>query len=65
LLLEDRFPMRFPIDFPPAKKALGIAFVAVVAYVIVEGTGIGAAPKQLVSAVTAQVKSLFSRLSGN
>jgi hypothetical protein len=30
--------MRFPIDFPPARKALGIAFVAVVAYVVVEGT---------------------------
>jgi hypothetical protein len=57
--------MRFPIDFPPARKALGIAFVAVVAYVVVEGTGIGAAPKQLVSALTAQVKNFFSRLSGN
>ena len=31
--------MKFPIDFPPARKALGIAFVAVVAYVVVEGTG--------------------------
>jgi len=57
--------MRFPIDFPPARKALGIAFVAVVAYVVVEGTGIGAAPKQLVSALTAQAKKFFSRLSGN
>jgi hypothetical protein len=57
--------MKFPIDFPPARKALGIAFVAVVAYVIVEGTGIGAAPKQLVSALTAQVKTLFGNLSGN
>jgi hypothetical protein len=57
--------MKLPIDFPPARKALGIAFVAVVAYVIVEGTGIGAAPKELVSAATAHIKSLFSRLSGN
>jgi hypothetical protein len=57
--------MKLPITFPPAKKALGIAFVAVVAYVIVEGTGIGAAPKQLVSALTAQVKNLLSKLSGN
>jgi hypothetical protein len=57
--------MKFPIDFPPARKALGIAFVAVVAYVVVEGTGIGAAPKQLVSAVTAQIKTLFAKLSGN
>jgi hypothetical protein len=57
--------MRFPIDFPLARKALGIAFIAVVAYVVVEGTGIGAAPKQLVSALTAQVKNFFSRLSGN
>jgi hypothetical protein len=57
--------MKFPIDFPPVRKAIGIAFVAVVAYVIVEGTGIGAAPKQLVSALTAQVKTLFSKLSGN
>jgi len=57
--------MKFPIDFPPARKALGIAFVAVVAYVVVEGTGIGAAPKQLVSALTAQAKKFFSRLSGN
>ncbi len=54
--------MRFPIDFPPARKALGIAFVAVLAYVVVEGTGIGAAPKQLVSALTAQIKNLFSRI---
>ena len=57
--------MRFPIDFPTARKTLGIAFVAVVAYVVVEGTGIGAAPKQLVSALTAQVKNFFSSLSGN
>jgi hypothetical protein len=57
--------MKFPIDFPPARKALGIAFVAVVAYVIVEGTGIGAAPKQLVGAITAQIKNLFAKLSGN
>ena len=57
--------MRFPIDFPPARKALGIAFVAVVAYVVVEGTGIGAAPKQFVGAVTSQFKNFFAKLSGN
>jgi hypothetical protein len=56
--------VKFPIDFPPAKKALGIALVAVVAYVIVEGTGIGAAPKQLVGAFTSQVKNFFARLMG-
>jgi hypothetical protein len=56
--------VKFPIDFPPAKKALGIAVVAVLAYVIVEGTGIGAAPKQMVGAVTSQVKNFFARLTG-
>jgi len=57
--------MKFPIDFPPAKKALGIAVVAVAAYLIVEGTGIGAAPKQFVGAVTSQFKNFFAKLSGN
>lgn len=51
--------MKLPFDIPPARKALGIALVAVVAYVIVEGTGIGAAPKQFVSMVTAKVKAFF------
>jgi hypothetical protein len=38
---------------------------ALVAYVVVEDTGIGAAPNQLVGAITAQIKNLFSRMSGN
>jgi hypothetical protein len=54
--------MKFPVDVPPVRKALGIALVAAVAYVIVEGTGIGAPARQMVSAATAQVKNLFSRL---
>jgi hypothetical protein len=42
--------------------ALSIAFLAVVAYVIVEGTGIGAAPN---SWWVRLIKNLFSRISGN
>jgi hypothetical protein len=34
---------RYLPDLPPARKALGVALVAVVAMVIVEGTGVGAA----------------------
>jgi len=56
--------VKLPIELPPAKKALGIALVAVIAYVIVEGTGIGSAPKELVGAATNQVKSFFARLMG-
>ena len=56
--------MKSPISFPPIRQALGIAVVAVIAYVVVEGTGIGAAPKQLVGAVAAQVRNFFARLSG-
>ena len=37
------FPMKYLPDLPPARKALGVALVAVVAVVIVEGTGVGAA----------------------
>jgi hypothetical protein len=54
--------MNSPIDFPPAKKALGIALIAVLAYLIVEGTGIGAGPKQLVGAVTSHIKNIFAGL---
>ena len=39
--------MKFPVDVPPIRKALGIALVAAVAYVIVEGTGIGAPARHL------------------
>lgn len=56
--------MKFPIVVPPVRKALGVALVAVVAVVIVEGTGIGAPARQFVSAVTSQIKNFFSRLSG-
>jgi hypothetical protein len=54
--------MKLPFVIPPARKALGIALVAVVAYVIVEGTGISAAPKQFVSMATAKAKAFFSGL---
>ena len=54
--------MKSPIDFPPVKKALGIAVVAVAAYLIVEGTGVGAAPKQFIGAVTSQIKNFFAKL---
>ena len=56
--------MKFPIDVPPVRKALGIALVAAVAYVIVEGTGIGAPARDFVSATTSQIKNFFSNLFG-
>jgi hypothetical protein len=56
--------MKLPIDLPSGwRKTVGIAVVAVVAVVIVQGTGIGAAPTQFVSMLTAKVKSLFSGLN--
>ena len=54
--------MKLPVDLPPARKALGVALVAIVAVVIVEGTGVGAPARQFVGAVTSQVKNFFSRL---
>jgi hypothetical protein len=55
-----------PIDIPPAKKALGIAVVAVVAVAIFEGVGVGAHARDFVGAVTSQVKTFFGKLlSGN
>jgi hypothetical protein len=54
--------MKFPIDFPPVKKALGVAVVAVVAVAIVEGTGVGAPVRQFIGAVTSQIKNFFSKL---
>lgn len=51
--------MKFPVDVPPIRKALGIALVAAVAYVIVEGTGIGAPARQFVGAAMLQVKVCF------
>lgn len=53
--------MKLPIDLPSGwRKTVGIAVVAVVAFVIVEGTGLTAAPKEFVSMLTAKFKSLFS-----
>ena len=55
--------MKLPIDLPSGwRKTVGIAVVAVVAYVIVEGTGIGAPAKQFVSMATAKVKGFFTGL---
>jgi hypothetical protein len=55
--------MKLPIDLPSGwRKTVGIALVAVVAYVIVEGTGVTAAPKQFVSMATARVKGFFAGL---
>jgi len=55
-----------PIDIPPVKKALGVAFVAVVAVALFEGTGVGAPVRQFVGAITSQVKTIFGKLfSGN
>lgn len=50
------------VEIPPVRKALGIALIAAVAYVIVEGTGIAAPAKQMVDGVTSQVKNFFARL---
>jgi hypothetical protein len=54
--------MKFPVDLPPARKAVGVALVAIVAVVIFEGTGVGAPARQFVGMATAQVKNFFSRL---
>jgi hypothetical protein len=54
--------MKLPIELPPStRKVLGVALVAVVAYVIVEGTGIGAAPKLFVATMTTRVKTFFQK----
>lgn len=53
--------MKF-IEIPPVKKALGIALVAAVAYVLLEGVGIGAPARQLVGSATSQIKNFFTRL---
>ncbi len=54
--------MKFPVDIPPARKAIGVALVAIVAVVIFEGTGVGAPARQFVGMATSQVKNFFSRL---
>ena len=38
--------MKLHVDLPPARKALGVALGAIVAVVIVEGTGVGAPARQ-------------------
>jgi hypothetical protein len=55
--------MKF-VEIPPIKKAVGIALVAGLAYVILEGTGIGAPARQAVGAATTQVKAFFMKLFG-
>jgi hypothetical protein len=55
--------MKLPIDLPSGwRKTVGIAVVAIVAVVIVEGTGIGAPAVQFVSVATNKVKTFFSGL---
>jgi hypothetical protein len=55
--------MKLPIDLPSGwRKTVGIAVVAIVAVVIVEGTGIGDPAVQFVSAATGKVKNFFSGL---
>lgn len=54
--------MKLPIELPPStRKVLGVALVAVIAYVIVEGTGVAAAPKQFVAALTTRAKTFFQK----
>ena len=53
--------MKFPIQVPPARAALGIALVAVVAVVVVDGTGLGASARNFVAGLTAKAKRLFSK----
>lgn len=53
--------MKLPIDLPNDwRKTVGIAVVAIVAIVIVEGTGIAGPAVQFVNTLTGKVKSLFS-----
>lgn len=54
--------MKLPVEIPPIRKALGIALVAGIAYVILEGTGIGAPARQFVGVATSHVKNFFTRL---
>lgn len=52
------------VEIPPVRKAIGIALVAGLAYVILEGTGIGAPARQMVGAVTSQIKNFAMKLFG-
>lgn len=55
--------MKLPIDLPSGwRKTVGIAVVAIVAVVIVEGTGIGGPAVAFVSMTTSKVKNFFSGL---
>lgn len=54
--------MKLPIDLPSGwRKTVGIAVVAIVAVVIVEGTGIAGPAVQFIAMATNKVKSLFSK----
>lgn len=44
------------------KKNLGMLALALVAFVVVEGTGLSAPPKAFISHVTDKVKSFFQNL---
>ena len=46
------------------KKNAAMLAIVLVAFVVFEGTGLSAAPKEFVAAVTAKVKSFFSGLFG-
>ena len=50
------------VEIPPVRKAIGIALVAALAYVILEGTGLGAPARNFVGGVTSQAKNFFNRL---
>jgi hypothetical protein len=54
--------MKFLPDIPPARKAIGIALVAVVAVVVVEGLGLTAPPKAFIAGIASQVKGFFTGL---
>jgi len=44
------------------KKNLGMLGVAVLIFIVIEGTGVSAAPKQWISMATTKVKGFFAGL---
>jgi hypothetical protein len=54
--------MTSPIDMPPIRKALAFALIAAGVIVVLEFVGVGPMVRESGSAVSAQVKSLFTRL---
>lgn len=54
--------MRYLPDIPPAKKAAGIAVIAILAVILAEGLGITGHPVAFVQAATAKAKGFFSGL---